>query len=48
MGIENRIVGYVYLVDKNCKIRWAGVGDPDEEEIESLRAATAVLLKRSA
>jgi ATPase complex subunit ATP10 len=48
MGIDNKIVGYVYLVDKNCKVRWAGCGTATDEEVESLRTATAVLLSRSA
>ncbi|KAL8824696.1 MAG: hypothetical protein Q9191_004876, partial [Dirinaria sp. TL-2023a] len=29
-------VGYVYLVDWDCKIRWAGSGDADGEEREGL------------
>lgn len=47
MGLGNKIVGYVYLVDKNCKIRWAGTGLAFPEEVESLRTATEVLLRRS-
>ena len=48
MGIENKIVGYVYLVDAECRIRWAGCGTATNEEVESLRAATRVLLDRGA
>ena len=47
MGLGNKIVGYVFLVDKNCKIRWAGTGLAFPEEVESLRTATEVLLRRS-
>ena len=46
MGIENKIVGYLYLVDANCKIRWAASGAATEGEIQSLRSAVAVLLER--
>jgi hypothetical protein len=46
MGLSNKIVGYVYLVDSNYKIRWAGSGMAQEQEVESLRTATAILLKR--
>ena len=48
MMLENKILGYVYLVDANCRIRWAGCGLATNDEAENLRAATAVLLKRQA
>lgn len=32
LGITNLRVGYTYLVDQNCKIRWVGNGDASEEE----------------
>ena len=35
-GILNGAVGYVYLVDESCRIRWAGSGDALEEERQSL------------
>lgn len=25
MGMDNKHLGYIYLVDENCKIRWAAV-----------------------
>ena len=36
IGIFNNQVGYVYLVDSECRIRWAGCAEADQEEIESL------------
>lgn len=32
MGILNKSVGYVYLVDGACRIRWAGSGVAEGEE----------------
>ncbi len=46
MGIENRHVGYVYLVDENVKIRWAGCSHASPEEIQALSVCTDVLLNR--
>jgi ATPase complex subunit ATP10 len=36
MGLWNGRVGYVYLVDWNCRIRWAGSGDAEPEERAAL------------
>lgn len=36
LGIWNGKVGYVYLVDPQCKVRWAGNGDAREDEKTSL------------
>ncbi|KZT65278.1 hypothetical protein DAEQUDRAFT_801836 [Daedalea quercina L-15889] len=46
MGLDNSRIGYVYLVDEQCRIRWAACADPIVEEIEALRVCTGVLLKR--
>ena len=46
MGMENRHVGYVYLVDENVKIRWAGCSHASPEEIQALSVCTSVLLNR--
>ena len=46
MGMTNSRVGYVYLVDEQCKIRWAACADPMAEEIEALRTCMGVLLDR--
>lgn len=38
LGMANGKVGYVYLVDESCKIRWAGSGVAEEGEREGLLA----------
>ena len=44
--MTNSKVGYVYLVDENLKIRWAGCADATEKEALSLESCTGVLIKR--
>lgn len=46
LGISNKHIGYVYLVDENLRIRWAGGGDAKDEESEGLKRCTKVLLDR--
>ncbi|KAJ9127862.1 hypothetical protein QFC24_000146 [Naganishia onofrii] len=46
LGITNKHVGYIYLVDPDCKIRWAGNAYATEEERQGLRKAVAVLMAR--
>ncbi|KAI0842078.1 ATP10 protein-domain-containing protein [Hypoxylon sp. FL0890] len=36
IGLLNSSVGYVYLVDSHCKIRWAGSGPSEDHEREGL------------
>lgn len=36
IGLLNEKVGYVYLVDAECKIRWAGSADAEPAERESM------------
>lgn len=36
LGMWNGKVGYVYLLDPQCKVRWAGNGDAREDERASL------------
>ena len=36
IGMANSKVGHVYLVDSNCRIRWAGNGDATDGEKEGL------------
>lgn len=36
IGLLNESVGYVYLVDRDCKIRWAGSAQAEPAERESL------------
>lgn len=45
MGFINRRVGYVYLVDGDCKIRWAASGVATPHEKESLIGAVKKLLE---
>ncbi|WVQ68199.1 uncharacterized protein L199_006406 [Kwoniella botswanensis] len=47
LGIDNKLLGYVYLIDENLKVRWAGCGTASPEEAQALRRATAVLLGRT-
>ncbi len=48
MGYENKHLGYVYLVDENCKIRWAGCGFAiDDQERLALFDCTRALLERA-
>jgi ATPase complex subunit ATP10 len=46
MGLMNRMVGYVYLIDENLKIRWAAGGDATVAELGALESCLSVLLKR--
>ncbi|OCF38696.1 hypothetical protein I317_07523 [Kwoniella heveanensis CBS 569] len=46
LGLDNKLLGYIYLVDPNLKVRWAGCGQATREEAQALRRATAVLLGR--
>ncbi|KAE8226019.1 hypothetical protein CF319_g1333 [Tilletia indica] len=46
LHLHNKHVGYVFLVDQRCRIRWAGGGFAEEGEREALRACTGVLLAR--
>jgi ATPase complex subunit ATP10 len=36
IGVLNSRVGYTYLVDHQCRIRWAGSGNAEPEEREGL------------
>lgn len=45
MGYWNHKVGYVYLVDWNCRIRWAGSGVAEPEEREALRRGSMKLVE---
>ena len=45
MGLLNSQVGYVYLVDSSCKIRWAGSGHAWEGEVAGLNAAVQRLVQ---
>ncbi len=47
IGMANGKVGYVYLVDGNCRIRWAGSGDADTGEREGLVGVVKRLVESS-
>ncbi|KAJ7647683.1 ATP10 protein-domain-containing protein [Roridomyces roridus] len=47
MGLINRMVGYVFLIDENLKIRWAAGGDATMAELKALESCLSVLLKRA-
>lgn len=44
IGLLNSKVGYVYLVDRDCRIRWAGSGQSEPEEREGLVKSVRRLL----
>lgn len=45
MGFLNTQVGYVYLVDEDCKIRWAGSGHAWPGEVDNLNSGIKRLLQ---
>lgn len=45
MGFLNTQVGYVYLLDQNCKIRWAGSGHAWEGEVSNLNSGIKRLIE---
>ncbi|KAK5946491.1 Mitochondrial ATPase complex subunit atp10 [Knufia obscura] len=47
MGFLNTQVGYVYLLDADCKIRWAGSGHAWKEELESLNGGIRRLIEEA-
>ena len=46
LGMVNKHIGYVYLLDERLRIRWAACGDAKPEETEALRISVGVLLNR--
>ncbi|KAG8899012.1 Mitochondrial ATPase complex subunit atp10 [Tulasnella sp. 417] len=46
LGLENKHLGFVYLVDENLKVRWAGCGYAKDEEAVYLMELTNKLLQR--
>lgn len=48
VGIMNAKVGYVFLVDGACRIRWAGSGDAQEEEKHFLNKGLRTLISETA
>lgn len=47
LGLINKNVGYLFLVDENCRIRWAGSGDARPEEKDSLIRGLRRLIDQS-
>lgn len=45
MGFLNTQVGYVYLLDEDCKIRWAGSGPAWDGEVDGLNGGVERLLE---
>ncbi|KAI9303173.1 ATPase assembly factor ATP10 [Cunninghamella echinulata] len=43
LGMTNEYIGYVYLVDEDCKIRWTAHGNATEEEVANMLAMTEYL-----
>lgn len=44
VGMMNSKVGYVYLVDGDCRIRWAGSGPAEPAELNTLNTGLAKLI----
>lgn len=45
IGMMNSKVGYVYLLDENCRIRWAGSGPAEPAELETLNNGVRKLIE---
>ncbi|XRM41434.1 Mitochondrial ATPase complex subunit atp10 [Aspergillus tubingensis] len=45
IGMLNSKVGYVYLLDENCRIRWAGSGPAETVELEALNNGVRKLVQ---
>ncbi|KAF7594103.1 Mitochondrial ATPase complex subunit atp10 [Aspergillus hancockii] len=45
IGMMNSKVGYVYLLDENCRIRWAGSGPAEKHELEALNNGVRRLIQ---
>jgi len=46
LGMTNSRIGYVFLVDENLRVRWAGCAEAKPEEANGLLLGTTVLLNR--
>jgi ATPase complex subunit ATP10 len=45
IGMTNSKVGYVYLVDEECKIRWAGSSIAESKELDALNGGIRKLVE---
>ncbi|KAI8328243.1 ATP10 protein-domain-containing protein [Chlamydoabsidia padenii] len=43
LDMTNQYIGYVFLVDEDCKIRWTAHGDATQEEVANMLAMTDYL-----
>ncbi|KAI7905517.1 ATP10 protein-domain-containing protein [Cokeromyces recurvatus] len=43
LGMTNQYIGYVFLIDEDCKIRWTAHGEATPEEIGNMLAMTDYL-----
>lgn len=43
LGMSNQYIGYSFLVDENCKIRWTAHGEATSEEVGNMLAMTDYL-----
>lgn len=48
IGLLNGRVGYVYVVDEECRIRWAGSGDAEGTEMEDMNRGFRKLVETKA
>ncbi|KAI8976997.1 ATP10 protein-domain-containing protein [Mycotypha africana] len=46
MDMTNQHIGYVFLIDENCRIRWTAHGKATEEEIANMLAMTDYLKQK--
>ncbi|KAF7722331.1 Mitochondrial ATPase complex subunit atp10 [Apophysomyces ossiformis] len=46
LDMSNQYIGYVYLIDENCKIRWTAHGNATPEEIKNMLAMTDYLIEK--
>ncbi len=43
LGISNRAFGYIWLVDRHARIRWAATGKATDQELETMHRITRSL-----
>lgn len=46
LDMTNQYIGYVFLVDQDCKVRWAAHGEATAEEIGNMLAMTDYLAEK--
>lgn len=39
LKVDNRLLGHVYLLDEEARVRWRACGAATPEELDSLKAA---------